>query len=163
MENAEQIFRQYYEDVYRFLRGLTANEQLAEELCQETVFRAIKHIDDYKGSSGIRTWLCSIAKNQYFTYLKKQKHIADNELEAAIPDKDSQFFEILEDKETAAIIHKYLHELKEPYKEVFMLRVFGELSFREIAEIFGKNDHWACVSYHRAKDMIRKRMKEDSI
>jgi len=46
--------------------------------------------------------------------------------------------------------------MKEPYKEVFSLRIFGELSFREIANIFNKSEHWACVTYHRAKEMIKK-------
>lgn len=69
------------------------------------------------------------------------------------------FAQVIEDKETAFQVHKILHELREPYKEVFSLRVFGELSFREIGELFQKSEHWACVTYHRAKSMIREKLR----
>ena len=67
---------------------------------------------------------------------------------------------MVEDKETAFRIHKILHELREPYKEVFSLRFFGELSFQEIGELFQKSEHWACVTYHRAKGMVQERLGE---
>ena len=58
-------------------------------------------------------------------------------------------------------IHKILHEIKEPYKEVFTLRVFGELSFSDIARLFSKSEEWARVTYHRARKMINEKMRED--
>ena len=54
---------------------------------------------------------------------------------------------------------KYLHELEEPYKEVFMWRVFAELSYKQIGQLFGKSENWACVTYHRARNMIRERLE----
>ena len=69
--------------------------------------------------------------------------------------------ELIADRDMALRIHKALHDLKDPYKEIFTLRIFGELSFREIGEIFGKSEHWACVSFHRAKAMLQKQMKEE--
>lgn len=68
MEDSENLFEKYYEDVFRFLRGLTLDEHLADELTQETFYRALKSIDTYRGESEWRVWLCSIAKNLYFTY-----------------------------------------------------------------------------------------------
>lgn len=68
---------------------------------------------------------------------------------------------MLADKELAFSIHQKLHDIKEPYKEVFTLRVFGELSFKQIGMLFGKSEHWACVSFHRAKDMIRGGMSNE--
>ena len=56
-------------------------------------------------------------------------------------------------------IHKILHDLKEPYKEVFNLRVFGELSFEKIGEIFGKSPGWARVTYFRAKQKITEKLE----
>ena len=67
--------------------------------------------------------------------------------------------QILADRETAFQIHKILHELKEPYKEIFSLRIFGELSFKEIASLFQKSEHWVCVTYHRAKMMIQQKLE----
>ena len=58
-------------------------------------------------------------------------------------------------------IRKVLHQLPEPYKEVFLWRVFAELSFKEIGQMFGKTHNWACVTYHRAKAMVRQRLEEN--
>ncbi|MBQ8148141.1 MAG: sigma-70 family RNA polymerase sigma factor [Lachnospiraceae bacterium] len=157
MEDMEAIYQQYYEDVFRFLRGLSADELLAEELTQETFFRAIKSINQFKGNSDIRVWLCSIAKNLYFTYLNKEKRFEDKDL-SVFESEEKNFMNIMVDKELAIRVHRVLHSLREPYKEIFSLRVFGELSFKEIAMIFGKTEHWACVSYHRAKQMIQNEM-----
>lgn len=157
MEDMEAIYQQYYEDVFRFLRGLSADELLAEELTQETFFRAIKSINQFKGNSDIRVWLCSIAKNLYFTYLNKEKRFEDKDL-CVFESEEKNFMNIMVDKELAIRVHRVLHSLREPYKEIFSLRVFGELSFKEIAMIFGKTEHWACVSYHRAKQMIQNEM-----
>ena len=51
--------------------------------------------------------------------------------------------------------------MREPYKEVFMWRIYADLSFKQIAQIFGKNENWACVTYHRARKMIQERMEEN--
>lgn len=160
MEQFEEIYKKHYVDVFRFLRGLSGNEFIAEELTQETFFRAMKKIDSYKGESHIRVWLCSIAKNLYYTEYKKSKRtVSKNGIEEYEMD-GSAFEEMIVDKEIAIQIHKILHDLKEPYKEIFSLRMFGELSFKEIGEIFGKSDHWACVMYHRAKEHIQKERKD---
>lgn len=59
-------------------------------------------------------------------------------------------------------VHKVLHGLKEPYKEVFMLRLFGELSFDHISQIFGRTESWARVTYHRARMKIHNLLMEDT-
>lgn len=159
MDKSDILFEKYYEDVLRFLRGLSRDEQLSEELTQETIYRAIKSIHTFKGDSDMRVWLCSIAKNLFFTYCKKQKHVTYDEVHEIYEAEEKLFMQMVEDRETALQIHKILHELKEPYKEVFSLRVFGELSFKEIASLFQKSEHWACVTYHRAKMMIRQRLE----
>ncbi len=160
MDRPDISFEKYYEDVLRFLRGLSGDEYLAEELTQETIYRALKSIDTFRGDSDLRVWLCSIAKNLFFTHCKKQKRVTQD---AAYENRKSEkklFVQVVEDKETAFLIHKILHELREPYKEVFSLRVFGELSFQEIGELFQKSEHWACVTYHRAKGMVQERLGE---
>lgn len=160
MDKSDISFEEYYRDVLRFLRGLSRDEYLAEELTQETICRAIKSIDTFKGDSDLRVWLCSIAKNLYFTHCRKQKRIVQGEAYENFEAEEKLFSQMIEDKETAFQVHKVLHELREPYKEVFSLRVFGELSFREIGELFQKSEHWACVTYHRAKSMIREKLRD---
>ena len=159
MEQWDKLFEKYYEDVFRFLRGISADEHLAEELTQGTFYQAFKAADTYRGEADFRVWLCSIAKNLYYTHCKKQKRtVPSNDSELCEP-QEKNFVVLMEDKEMAFRIHSILHDLREPYKEIFSLRIFGELSFREIGKLFGKSEHWACVTYHRAKEMIQKEME----
>lgn len=161
MDRDEIVFEQYYEDVYRFLRALTRDRDLAEELTQETFLRAIRSIDTYRGEGELRVWLCSIAKNLFYSQMKKQKRsipVADEDF----PEGESQektLIDRIADRETAMEIYQALHRLRDPYKEVFSLRVFGELSFREIGVLFEKSEHWACVTYHRARQMILREVR----
>ncbi len=161
MEDFEALYRSCYEDVFRFLRGLSADEYVAEELTQETFFRAMKSLDTFEGKSDIRVWLCAIAKNRFYSWAKKQSRYADAELSDEMPSEETHFTQLLADKEQALQLHQFLHDLHEPYKEIFMLRIFGELSFRDIGRIFGKTEHWACVTFHRAKAMLQKKVKEE--
>lgn len=160
MDKSDIAFEEYYEDILRFLRGLSRDEYLAEELTQETIYRAIKSIDTFKGDCDLRVWMCSIAKNLLFTHCKKQKRIVQNGIDENCEAQEKLFVQAVEDRETAIRVHRILHDLREPYKEVFSLRVFGELSFKEIGALFQKSEHWACVTYHRARGMIQGQLKE---
>jgi RNA polymerase sigma-70 factor (ECF subfamily) len=124
---------------------------MAEDVTSETFLKAIAAIDKFKGDCNEKVWLCQIAKNTYFSLLKKTKGEAVLDLEAALESEISDFTEKLLDKASALEIHRCLRGLEEPYKEVFSLRTFGELSFAEIAELFGKTENWARVTYHRSK------------
>ena len=163
----EEIYEKYYKDVYRFALALSKNPHIAEDITQETFVKAIKAVDRFKGECDIKVWLCQIAKNTYFTYAgKKNREQVDgdavnnrSESQAALMG-DAEYDLISEtvDREQAIKIHRILHELPEPYKEVFTLRVFGELRFGQIADIFGKTESWARVTYHRARMMIMDKM-----
>ena len=59
------------------------------------------------------------------------------------------------DRDTAKRLHALLHVLPEPYKEVFSLRTFGELSFAHIGELFQKSESWARVTYFRARQKLK--------
>lgn len=155
----EEIYTMYFKDVYLYLRSLSANEDAAEELTQEVFSKALKGIDTFDGTKDIRAWLFAIAKNAYFTLCKKQKRFVALELTENMSDRRVQFTEQLEDEEQAFRIHQFLHLMKDPYKEVFSLRVFGELSFEKIALLFGKSPGWARVTYHRARKQIMEYME----
>lgn len=163
MEDFEEIYRAYFDDVFRFLRGLTRSEDLAEELTQETFFRAMKSLKTYRGESELRVWLCSIARNLCLTHGRKQKHLTGEDVPEEYAADEPDLTDMIADKQLAFRIHQVLHTMREPYKEVFSLRVFGELSFREIGALFEKSEHWACVTFHRAKAMIQSEMKEESV
>lgn len=138
----------YFDDVYRYLLSLSGSESTAEELTSETFFRAMDALDHFRGECSVRVWLCQIAKNLYYSQLRREKCLAPLE-DCRIAEESHE--EELEDHSEAARIQELLHALREPYKEVFMWRVYGEKSFRDIGALFGKTENWACVTYHRAE------------
>ena len=154
----ETIYLKYSKDVYTFLFSLSRNEHVAEELTQETFYKAFKNINQFKGTCKMSVWLCQIAKNSFFTYYKKQKKYG-YEIDVKVPDY-TNFEEQLIDKEMTSKIYQQLHSLNEPYKEVFALHLFGEMSFTDISQMFGKSESWARVTYHRAKIKIQESLKE---
>lgn len=161
-EEFEQIYKAYFKPVYLYVRRISGNEQIAEDITSETFLKAINSIERFRGGCDMRVWLCQIAKNTYYAYLKKAgKTVStdENSLQNTA-DPASSLSEQLGEREEARQIRKVLHHMPEPYKEVFMWRVFGELSFREIGELYGKTDNWACVTYHRARKMMRSRWEE---
>jgi len=153
-----KIYTEYFSDVYKYVLSLCRNETVAEEVTQETFFKAMRHIDKFKGDCKLYVWLCQIAKNTYFSFAKKQHlFVADEDTE--YQDFTADIESSLLDKETSKQLHILLHALKEPYKEVFTLRVFGELPFTQIAELFGKTDSWARLIFYRAKKQLQEEIK----
>lgn len=159
----DQIFEAYFGDVFRYVRGLSGDEYIAEEITSETFFKALRSIDSYRGECDIRVWLCQIAKNTYYSYIRKAGKIKTVEIDTAgsIADPSACVAERVADAEQARQVREVLHTLNEPYREVFMWRVFAELSFTQIGQIFGKTENWACVTYHRARKMLRSRLEEN--
>ncbi len=137
-----------------YIKSLSGNEGIAEEVSQEAFFKALRSIDSFDGSKDIRAWLFTIAKNTYFSHHRKNKmQIGYDSLED-ISDTGVTISEHLTNEENAFIIHQFLHTMAEPYKEVFSLRVFGELPFEKIGKLFGKSSGWARVTYHRARKQV---------
>jgi RNA polymerase sigma-70 factor (ECF subfamily) len=156
----EQIYTTYFRDVYLYICTLSNSEHIAEEITSETFFKAMKSIDSFRGDCDIRVWLCQIAKNCYYSYIKKadRTECIDN---VEIAEQGVSFEERLFRHDTAMQIQKILHDVPEPYKEVFMWRVYAELSFKQIGQIFGKSENWACVAYHRARNKIKEKLEVD--
>ena len=153
----EKLYQDYFLVVYKYILSISHDPLAAEEITQDTFFKALKKIDDFRGDSNIRVWLCQIAKNTYFDHVKRQGRLSElpEEYGEPAPSVEESFFLSADAKE----IHRILHDLREPYKEVFSLRTFGELSFSDIAELFEKSESWARVTYHRARMMIKEGMK----
>lgn len=135
---------------------IVKNQSLAEEITQNTFYKALTARHGYKGKSREFTWLYSIAKNLAVDECRKNQKYACFDASAAETSDD--IANHIADQDSALQIHLVLHELQEPYKEVFQLRVFGELSFSQIGIIFGKTENWARVTYHRARLKIKERM-----
>lgn len=160
----EEIYRNCFNDVFLYARKLSGDENIAEEITSQTFFKALKSINKFRGECDVRVWLCQIAKNCYYTYLKKNKQLINfDDIETQnLIDTDSCVDEAVIKKDEAMRIRKILHTMPEPYREVFMWRVFAELSFNQIGQIFNKSDNWACVTYHRSKNMIKSKLEENN-
>lgn len=160
MNQVEELYNKYFHDVYLYMRSLSKDEGIAEEITQETFFKAMKSVSSFKGDCDIRVWLCQIAKNTFLTHTKRTNRYTGEEPPAELADSRVSVEDSLADEEQTMNIHRILHTLGEPYKEVFTLRVFGELSFRQIGDIFGKTESWARVTFHRAKVKIIDELEE---
>ena len=156
----EELYRENFDQVYRYALGLTRDVHAAEELTQETFFKALQAIDGFRGECGLKTGLCGIAKHKFISQQRQKKPEPLEELpETRDPGEGPESAVLCKDESMR--LHRLLHELPEPYKEVFSLRVFGQLGFREIGALFGKTENWACVTFHRAKAKINANRKAE--
>lgn len=154
----ESVYDLYFRDVYRYALSLCRNESMAEEITQETFYKALSKLKSFDGKCKVSVWLCQIAKYTYFSMCRKKKYFVPEIDISRIADEPS-----LEEryctKQTALAIQGILDRLDDPYREVFSARVFGEMSFRQIGNLFGKTETWARVTYHRAKLKIKETLE----
>ena len=158
MTDLDEVYSKFSGTVTSYLLRLCGNQQLAEELTQETFYQAVRCIGRFDGKSSISTWLCSIARHLYYDYLRKQKPTVP--VTDTIPSPED-FTDRIENRDRAMHAHRVLHALEEPFREVFTLRTFCDLSHSQIAELFGKSESWSRVTYFRARQMLQKAIRED--
>ena len=160
----EEAYRKYFNDVYLYVRRLSGDEHIAEEITSDTFYKALYSINKFRGDCDIRVWLCQIAKNCYLSYIKRNSRLllVDDCEFPEVADPSEGPLEQIEKREQALRIEKILGAMPEPYREVFGWRVYGEKSFKEIGSMFGKNENWACVTYHRARKKILDALEEES-
>lgn len=158
MDAFEELYKQYYRQVFFYVLGLCRNEHIAEEITQETFFRVLKKMDTFRGECRVNVWITQIARNTFYNYCRRKKLDPENTLEDVEVAAQEDLEEKMLDREAAGQIHRALHAIPEPYREVFWMRTFGELSFREIGNIHGKTESWARVVYHRARLIIRQKI-----
>ena len=157
MSDFEHIFSEQYQTVRKFLLRLSGDEHLSDELTQETFYLAMKQWKDFRGQCQLSTWLCGIAKRQYFQWQRKPPPTPVEDVPAG-----ADFTDPLLDKEQRITIHRLLHSLPEPYREVVTLRTFGELTLEEIGGLFGKSGGWARTIYYRGRQQLNHLWKEEN-
>lgn len=154
MDELTEIYEQHAEQVGKYLISLCRNADVAEELTQETFYQAIRSIDNYNGNCKMSVWLCQIAKHTYYKYVDRQvKQASPIQTTEQITSLEHDFI----DNENKMDLFRIIHLLGEPYKEIVLLRLLGDLSFKEIGDIHLKNENWARVSFYRAKLKLRER------
>ena len=154
----EKIYRIYFDDLYKFLLYLCKNKEVAQDICSESFIRAMKNIETIEDSK-VKSYLFQIGKNTYYNYYKKNKMLY---LTDQIEDFDKELESFEKDllkKEKLTDLEKAINSIENPYKDVVKLRL-NDLSFEEIGEIYKKNQNWACVVYHRAKEKLKLRLEE---
>ena len=158
-DQCTRLYETCYMRVFSYVMTLAGGDRsLAEELTQETFYRAFTRQRDFRGESDEVTWLCAIAKNLFTDEMRRRSR--HGEIPEDLPDRSRSVARTVEDQDSSFRIHMALHGLEEPYREVFELRIFGELSFRDIGTIFSKTENWARVTYHRARIKLQERMGE---
>ncbi|MBR2415094.1 MAG: sigma-70 family RNA polymerase sigma factor [Clostridia bacterium] len=155
----EKLFRENRNFIFKYLLKMSRDAHVAEELTQETFFRAYMNYDSLRNKENASSWLCSIAKNAYFAWHNEQKKLQPLDFAENVVAADSTAL-LFEQKELSQQALHCLHELEEPYKEVFMLCVFGGFSLKDISLLFGKSESWARVTFYRARQKLSERMKQ---
>lgn len=156
----EKLYQSFYMQVYSYVMTLAGNRELAEEITQDAFCRALSARSSFRKDSGELTWLCAIARNLFLDEMRRRRRSADLPQDDDLPAGEDVERAVV-NGDTAYRVHLILHGMEEPYKEVFSLRVFGELPFSQIASIFGKTESWARVTYHRARLKVKERMGEN--
>ena len=156
---SEKMYEAYYMRVYSYAVTISGSRELAEEITQETFYRAMTKSASFRREADEVTWLCTIAKNLFYDEKRRQKKTGPIPEDVEADGKSIE--QIAADRDSSFRVHLALHALEEPYREIFELRVFGELGFKDIGTIFGKTENWARVTYHRARLKLQERMKSD--
>ncbi|MBR3391369.1 MAG: sigma-70 family RNA polymerase sigma factor [Firmicutes bacterium] len=153
----DRVYREHSRLVYRYLLSRCHDPALAEELTQETFYRAVKSSQRFDGGCPVSTWLVGIAKNLLKEEARRQPvgELTETAAETAAAESEA-----LSSLSRLTLLQK-LHGLAEPSREVVYLRSFGGLSFREIGQVFGNSENWARVTFYRAKERLKKEMDEE--
>ena len=154
MQDLEQIYKQYFETVNKYLFCLTHNSDISEELTQETFYKAVKKINTFKGECKMSVWLCQIAKNLWYDELKKNKKLENIEQTFLIQSEENLEENIILNENKLELYRK-LQKLDKQTREVIYLRITGELSFKEIGDILNKTENWARVTFYRGKQKLK--------
>lgn len=159
----KRVCEEYYQTVYGYLITITGgNYDLAEELTQETFYRAIKNAKQFREECKMSTWLCQIAKYTFYQHLDKKNRRKEVSMDAAVEvAMEQQIEREYISNEQKLLIYKKIQKMESPTKDVLMLRLSGELSFKEIGEILGKTENWARVTFYRGKQVLGKELSKD--
>ncbi len=147
--------------IFGYLMRLTGgNRSLAEDLTQETFYHAIKSAAKFRNESKVSTWLCQIAKITFFQYMRKKRKITEipYDLIGEKPSSICPEIQHIQKEEQRETLRK-IEELDVKMREVVYLRVYGELDFREIAQIMDQTENWARVTFFRAKQKLKTKIE----
>lgn len=160
----EELYRENVKIVYGYMYSLCKNRDEAENLTQEVFLKAMESLGRFNGQCKFSVWLCQIGRHLWYQKLRK----AGRE----IPSGDD-IYELMDhgktetSAENMALINlelkrllKAIAELKDNSRETVVLRLFYDLSFREIGHILSKSENWARVTYYRSKEKLLRELED---
>lgn len=159
----EKIYNEYFKVVYKYLLCLTHDQEIAEDLTQETFCKAIMHVKNFRKDCKISVWLCQIAKNLWLNELKKNKKILVTDIEAIVLVGDENIEDEFSNKEDLKRLYKRVSILDEPMKKIIYLKLIGNLTFKEIGELMRRNEVWARVNFYRAKQKLKEAEENEKL
>ena len=161
----ETIYRKYFHDVFLYIRALSENESLAEEITQETFLKAMNNIEKFDGRKDIRAWLFVIAKNTYFRYCRRNKIYVGEEfseiMQDSMQDTSPAVLDQIVQDETVRNLKRYAELIPEPTGKYFICGYMVSSPLRQIGKCYQKSAGWARVTYHRARQMIRAQISQE--
>lgn len=158
-EKFKEIYDANFNYVYSFVfLRLASNKEATEDIVQETFISAMKGLNNYKGTSSYKTWLCGIAKNKVFNYyrntMRKEGFACAEELNYVEDNQDIEFMVI--NLETRKVILETLNNLKPIYKYVLILKYIDDYSINHIAKYLCKTPKSIDGLLQRAKISFKK-------
>ncbi len=160
MKTQKEVFNSYYGGIFRYLRGLCTDEELAKNLSCETFFKASKSINNYNGDMNIKAWLCAIVKYKYFLYQRHNSKLPEDKRKEMNEQSYANYERMFSDKQLAKKMYDTLQTMQVPYREVYCLHIFGDMSFDEIGAINEKSRQWAATIFYRARMMMNKALED---
>ena len=162
MSAYDEIYDLYADRLYYYCFKLTKDSYMAEDLTQTTFLKAIEKLHTFKNQSSVFTWLCTIAKNEFINELNKNKRLSYEKILDIYHENDvTNVEDIVISRHTIRKLARIIKNLDEPFRDIFILRVYNEMSFKEIGSLFNKSDIWARVNYHRAREKIINKIQKD--
>lgn len=161
-EAFERIVKAYSEQLYWQIRRMVFSHEDANDILQNTFFKAWLNIEYFRGDAKISTWLYRIALNETLTFLNKQRA----EKQFSIDDDNEDMVNKLETDpyfdgdETQKIFLKAIQSLPEKQQIVFNLKYFKEMKYEDISEILGTSIGALKASYHHAVKKIETFLEE---
>lgn len=164
MKSFNELYLLYNKDIFRFLFKLCGyNQDIAEELTQETFYHAYLGITKVRTECSVKTWLFQIAKNRYFMYLRKKSNIKNISFDALITDLIDYSIidttDIMFEKELISDALDIIFSFPENMQTVFLNRIYTDMSYTEIARNLSISESSARVLFHRAKLLLRQKLK----
>jgi RNA polymerase sigma-70 factor, ECF subfamily len=157
--------------LYRLARGILRNDGEAEDVVQETYFRAFTHLESFRGDSSLATWLSRIAMNEALGRLRRAKPNVDIDkmapgaleaqiiqfpLSAAVEDPETSMAQ----REIQHVVEHAIDELPEAFRIVFITRVIEGMNVEETAEILDIKPETVKTRLHRARTMLRENVEK---